>query len=242
MSGIGALDEKPRRFYKSVAVNSVDSEWGVSLDGRSLRTPEKAEFLLPTRTLAEAVAAEWETQSDTIDIANMFLTRLCNVAIDRTPLVRQDMVEETVRFAETDLVCFLDDQNSKLKECQEAAFAPLRDWASSKLDVFLVPAHGVMATRQPPASLDALRHLVAEYDDFRLTGLVYGAGLFSSVILSLALMQSELDGDKAFAASRIDESFQAEQWGEDEDAAAVAVRRHLEALALEIFFRSLEAG
>ncbi len=53
-----------KRFYRQVAVESGEAGHGVTLDGRPVRTPAKAALLLPTRALAEAIAAEWDAQED----------------------------------------------------------------------------------------------------------------------------------------------------------------------------------
>ena len=55
---------RPKRFYKSVAVTET---FGIALDGKTVKTPLKAPLVLPNRALAEAVAAEWEAQTEVID-------------------------------------------------------------------------------------------------------------------------------------------------------------------------------
>ena len=66
------------------------------LDGKPVRTPAKKQLVLPTRALADAVAAEWEAQKVRIDPVTMPLTRLANSAIDgvagREADVRADIV------------------------------------------------------------------------------------------------------------------------------------------------------
>src|ERR1700680_658192 len=54
----------PRRFYKSVTVEAADAAHRVLLDGKTVHTPAKAMFAVPTRALAEALAAEWEAQRE----------------------------------------------------------------------------------------------------------------------------------------------------------------------------------
>ncbi len=230
----------PRRFWNTAAVAEAGQAVAVALDGRVPKTPSGQPLQLPTRSLAEAIAAEWEAQSETIDPFSIPLTRLANVAIDRTPLARKAMVEEVVRYCETDLLCHLADTPQELIERQNIGWRPVRDWAADTLGVRLIAVAGIIAAEQPDASLDAARAHAANLDDFSLTGLAWAVPLFGSALLGLAVEQGELHAEAAFDLSRIDELWQIEQWGEDAEAAEVAARRAEDARALGRWFAALE--
>ena len=94
-----------KRFWKDVAIVPQDCGWGIALDGRPMRTPHRAPLIVASAMLAEAIAAEWEGQGEQIDLLRLHLTRLANVAIDRTPDVRDGMADEVARlFCETDVL------------------------------------------------------------------------------------------------------------------------------------------
>lgn len=232
----------PRRFYKTatpVLQDEAAGRWSVTLDTRPLKTPSKADLAVPGEALAAAIAAEWAGQGEYIDPATMPLTRLANVAIDRTPLTREALAEEVAKYTETDLVCHLADGPTELRERQEAAWRPLRDWAGRSLNIMLVPVEGIMASPQPAASRQAAFDHALSLDDFRLTGLAWAAGLYGSAVLALAVERAEIDAETAFEHSRIDEAWQIEQWGEDAEAAAAAEARRRDARALGQLFRAL---
>lgn len=220
-----------KRFYKSASAFEIENGWSVQLDARPLKTPAKAALALPTQALAEAIAEEWETQGEAVDVPSMHLTRLANVAVDRTPLAREAMADELARYCETDLLCHLAEGPEPLRTRQEAVWAPVRAWAGKSLGIVLLPVEGIVAAPQPPASLAAARDHALGLDDFRLTGLAYGCGLLGSALLALAVSEGEMAAADAFEASRVDETFQSEQWGVDEEAAAATEARRLEAEA-----------
>src|SRR5437763_16481359 len=99
-------DRLPRRFYKTVSIAGEVAPFAVRLDGKPLRTPLKKPLELPSRNLAEAIAAEWRAQEPVIDPSRMFLTKLANTAIDRALAEPSGFIEEIVSFAESDLVCY----------------------------------------------------------------------------------------------------------------------------------------
>jgi chaperone required for assembly of F1-ATPase len=235
----GEIDQRPRRFYQDVAVVQDADGWGVTLDGKAVRTAGAKPLSLPTQKLAEVVAAEWRAQVERIDMQSMFNTRLASTALDRAPVARAEFVAEAARYAETDLVCHLADAPAVLRDRQEAGWAPLREWASEAFGIRLVTVVGIIPQVQPPASLEAVRKHAASLDDFRLTGFVHGIPLFGSLVLGLAVERGRLSAAEAYELSRIDEAFQASRWGEDAEAIQRTERARAEARALDLWFGAL---
>jgi chaperone required for assembly of F1-ATPase len=237
----GEIDNRPKRFYTDVTVVGQGDSWSIRLDGKPLRTPEKKAMVLPTEALANVIADEWRSQGERIDLQSMFNMRLANVAIDRTPVARADLGKEAARYAHTDLVCHLAENPAVLRRRQEAAWAPLRAWAGLELGLSLVAVEGVIAASQPEDSVEAVRAHASALDDFRLTALVHAIAMFGSAVLGLAAERRHITAAQAFELSRIDEEFQAQQWGEDAEAARRTERSRAEAHALDLWFDALGA-
>lgn len=218
-----------KRVYKEVTTVPAAGGWGIALDGRPMRTPGKNPLVVPSAPLAGAIAAEWDAQLDDIRPAAMPLTRLAATAIDRTASLRDKVIEEVANYAGTDLVCYHAEHPPALAARQQAAWQPLIDWATARYDAALAVTSGVIPTRQSPAALKAFAAAVAAQDDFRLTALHALTGACGSLVIALAVVEARLDADEAFAASQLDETFQIEAWGEDDEA---VVRRR--ALAADI--------
>lgn len=231
--------DNPKRFYKICTVSERDHGWQVLLDGRSVKTPARAELILPCRALADAIAEEWNAQGDHINIARMHLMRLANVAIDRVPETREEMAEELARYCETDLTCHLAEGPQELVRREEAAWAPVRDWAGNSLGVSLVAVEGIVASPQPGSSLEAARKHAMGLDDFRLVGLLFACGLYGSALLALAVEQGMISAEDALLRARVDEIYQAEEWGEDEEAKARLVHLEEQVKALGAWFSLL---
>ena len=213
-----------KRFYKEATAEQDASGWSVLLDGRAIKTPAKKTLSVPSQALAEAVAAEWAVQDEVIDIERMHLTRLVNVALDRVGEQRGGMIDELVKYCETDLLCFLAETPADLRARQTEAWGPVRDWAGQALDIVLMEVPGgILAAPQPPASLEAARTYASGLDDLRLTGVNFGLGLFGSALLSIAVCEGQLSAEQAYEMSILDELYQAEQWGTDEENEALSL-------------------
>jgi chaperone required for assembly of F1-ATPase len=236
----GEIDQRPKRFYTDVAVVGGARDWRITLDGRALRTAGGKPLALPTQALADLVAEEWRAQKERIDLHSMLITRLAYGALDRTEEAWTAAADDAARFAGTDLVCYLADVPTALQQRQQAAWSPLREWAASQ-GVALEAVAGVMPRPQPEASLAAMRMHAAALERFRFAGLASAIPLFGSAVLGLAVERGRLTAAEAYELSRIDESFQAEQWGEDAEAAARAAQGRAQAAALDSWFAALDA-
>lgn len=233
--------DKPKRFYTAVSVEPAPEGFEVRLDGRTVRTPKGAKLALPTRALAEAVAAEWDAQGQTIEMAGMHVMRLANTALEAIPAARTETADQVAQYAGSDLLCYFAEGPAELVERQARAWGPVLDRAEAELGLTLVRVSGIVHREQPAQTLAAVRALALALDDFRLAGLAFGAALFGSSLLAIAVLRGWLGGEAAFDLSRLDESFQEEQWGIDAEAAERTQRLRCEAAMLERWFRDLAA-
>mgnify|MGYP001809725193 CR=1 FL=1 len=230
-----------KRFYAEAGAMEAGDGFTVSLDGRGLKTPAKAAFIAPTRALAQACAAEWARQGDEVRPDSMPLTRLCNVAIDRTPLARAELAVGIGQYVETDLVCHRAEGPDVLVKRQAQSWDPIVDWARGELGAAFTVVTGVIAALDDPLGAGAATAKAAALDDFRLTGLAHGVGLMGSAALAFALMQARLSAQDAFDAAALDDIYQLEAWGEDAEARARLERMRSEIDALAAFFEALQA-
>ncbi len=208
-----------KRSYKAADVAPAGGGYGVTLDGKPLRTPAKAPLTVPSRALAEAVAAEWRAQGEEIELAALPLTRLASTGIDLVTPRRAEVAAEVARYAGTDLVCYRAGHPPQLARRQHAAWQPLIDWATLRYDAALEVTVGVVPIAQPVASLRALAAAVGAYPPLELAALHLATAACGSLVLALALLEGRLDAEEAFAAAQLDESFEIELWGEDAELA-----------------------
>lgn len=209
---------KPKRFWKEAAVAEAEGGYTVTLDGRAVRTPAKAPLLLPSRALAEAVAAEWDAQQDEVRPETMPFTRTANSAIDKVMVQHTEVADLLSAYGETDLLCYRAEGPDELVHRQQAAWDPLLDWAEEALGARLAPVTGVIPSPQEPAALAALAARVRGFDAFRLAAFHDLVSLSGSLVLAFAATEAIHNAETIWDLSRIDESWQAEQWGEDEEA------------------------
>ncbi len=207
-----------RRFWEAASAEPVDAGFAIALDGRMVRTPGKALLVVPRRALAEAIAAEWDAQGEKIDPGTMPFTRMANSAIDKVTPQRRAVVEHLAAFADTDLLCYRAESPAALVARQAAVWDPYLDWAGQALGARLEPRAGVVHRPQSPAALARLRDHVEALEIFELTAFHDLVELAGSLVLAFATIHSLRSVTQIWEASRLDESWQIEQWGVDEEA------------------------
>ena len=227
-----------KRFYKSAtAAEREDGGFAVLLDGRQVKTPAGKPLAVPGRGLAEAIAAEWNAQGESIVPASLPLTRLANTAIDAVAERKAEVAADIVKYAATDLVCYRAEYPAGLVAAQAAAWDPILSWAAARHGAPLLTSAGIAHVAQPEASLAALRSVVAAMDAFKLTALHAMTSLTGSALIALAQAEGELPGAAAWAAANTDEHWQASHWGEDFEAAERLKARLVEFEAASRFFQ-----
>ena len=207
-----------KRFFKNAEVAEAESGFGIALDGRPVRTPGRALLAVPSNMLAEAIAAEWNGQGDTIDPRSMPLTGLANAAIDRIAPDAEAFARSLAIYGESDLTCYRAEAPQALVERQAASWDALIAWARRRFDVDFEIVCGVMHRPQHETTLRQLSQAVAARTPFELAGLSPLVTVSGSLLIGLALAEGATDLETAWAAARLDEAWQAEQWGADAEA------------------------
>jgi chaperone required for assembly of F1-ATPase len=216
----------PKRFYRETGVEDRDGAFALTLDGRTARTPARNLVAVPTRALGEALAEEWAAQGETIDPATMPMTRIANSAIDGVATNRSAVVDDLVRYAGSDLVCYRAGDPDRLVAAQGAAFEPVLAVARDRLGARFVLSEGVMHVAQPEHAVAAVRGVVEqEGSEFRLAALHVMTTLTGSVLIPLAVAAGALSPEDAWDAAHVDERYQESVWGEDEEAMIRRARR-----------------
>ena len=231
----------PKRFYKDVTVAPAADGFAILLDGKPVRTPRKLPLRVPTRALADAIAAEWAAQKERVDPASMPLSKLAITAIDGVASHMADVAAEIVKFAGSDLICYRAEAPEALRVLQAAAWDPMLRWAEDELGVHLATARGVMPVTQRQESLARVAAAVAPFEAMALTSLHVLTTLTGSAILALAHAAGRISAEAAWAAAHVDEDWQVSQWGVDVEAAERRARRWAEMQAASRFLGLLRA-
>lgn len=225
-----------KRFWTAASAEAAEGGFTVRLDGRAVKTPAKVPLVVPTLAMAQAIAAEWDAQQGKVRPETMRCTRAANSAIDKVAPLRAEVIAELAGYGGSDLICYRATGPQPLIDRQAAAWDPLLDWAKTTLRAPLNATHGVMHIAQPQPSLDRLTTRVAAFSDFELAAVHDLIAISGSLVLALAVTEGRLAAEAAFDASRIDNRWQAEEWGEDEDEAAAEALRRAAFLQANRFF------
>jgi chaperone required for assembly of F1-ATPase len=227
---------KTKRFWKEAVAEPCDGGFTVRVDARFVKTPLKAALTLPTLEMAQAIAAEWGAQTGLVKPETMPVTRAANSAIDKIMPQFDEVAGLLADYGASDLICYRATEPQALIARQAQAWDPMIAWAADTLQAPLIATAGVIHIAQDPASIAALRAQVFALDPFRLAGIHDLIAISGSLVLALAVTHRRVTADAAWQMSRIDETWQQELWGIDEEAAEYAALRQAAFLQADRFY------
>ncbi|MDK3073433.1 ATP12 family protein [Sedimentitalea sp. JM2-8] len=227
---------KQKRFWDAATVVGTETGFAIELDGRRVKTPAKAALVLPTRAMAEAAAAEWAAQDKVVNPLTMPVTRSANAAIDKVRIQHAEVADMLAAYGDADLLCYRADTPPQLVARQSEQWDPALDWAEETFGVRLQPRSGVVHQPQDGGALSRLSDPVHRMTDFQLAAFHDLVSLSGSLILGFAAAMNWKTPEDIWTISRLDELWQEEQWGPDEEAQALAALKHAAFLHAKRFF------
>jgi chaperone required for assembly of F1-ATPase len=219
-----------KRFYKVADAVAQADGWAIQLDGRPVKTPARVPLAVPGEALAQAIVAEWEAQGEAIDPASMPMTGFANATIDRVLPALGDFRAQIAAYGMSDLLCYRAAEPPELVVLQAASWDELLDWARVRFDVSFAVTSGIMPVDQPAATLARLSAAVDALDPWMLAGAATLTQIGGTLIGTLAHFESEIEAEELFDVVSHDERWQAEKWGEDEEATAQLAARRVDFL------------
>ena len=190
-SGAPRATPQRKRFYKAAGIAEAEGGFAVTLDGKPIRTPSGRHVVAPNRGIAEAIAAEWEAQGETIDPLTMPLTRFANSVAevgDRIDAVADD----AAKYLGTDLLFYRAGHPEALVAREAAHWDPVLSWAANDLGAHFILSEGIVHVAQPEQAIKAAR-AVFPADPWSVAALHVVTTLTGSALLALALLHGVRD-------------------------------------------------
>jgi chaperone required for assembly of F1-ATPase len=237
----GTRTPRRKRFYAKAGVVETTGGFGVTLDGKPIRTPSGRQVVVPAKAIADCIAAEWDAQKELVEPLTMPMTRFANsvveAVVDRVEAVTEDMA----KYFETDLLFYRASHPEALVAREAAHWDPLLFWAADTLGAHFILAEGIVHVRQPDSALAAARAALPG-DPWSIAALHVITTLTGSALLALALLRGAVDEDQVWAAAHVDEDWNAEKWGEDEEVVARRAARLVDFRAAVSILKALNPG
>ena len=227
-----------KRFYERAGVAETADGFAITLDDKPVRTPSGRALVAPTRAIADAVAAEWDAQQETIEPLTMPLTRFANSVVEAVVDRVEAVTDDVAKYLGSDLLFYRAGHPQALVAREAEFWDPVVFWAADALGAHFILAEGIMHVRQPDPAIAAARAALPA-DPWSIAALHVITTLTGSALLALALLRGAIDSDRAWAAAHVDEDWNIEKWGVDEEVAARRAARLVDFQAATRILKSL---
>jgi chaperone required for assembly of F1-ATPase len=216
-----------KRFYARADLRETPEGIAITLDDKPVKTPSRRTLAAPNRAIAQMMVAEWDAQKDIINPMTMPVTRLGNSVIDAVAEQADAVAADIGKYFESDLLFYRAGHPAALVAREAAQWDPIVFWAADTLAAHFILAEGIVHVRQPEPAIAAARAALPN-DPWSVAALHMVTTLTGSALLALALWRGRLDADQVWAAAHVDEDWNAEKWGVDEEVAARRSARFVE--------------
>lgn len=230
-----------KRFWTEATAAPVDGGWRVLLDGRAVKTQAGSAQIVPSEALAMSMAAEWAAQGEVVDPLSLPLRDLADYAIDVVVPDRAAATAQLLRYAETDTLCYRAERDEPLHARQLALWEPLLIAAEVRWDIHFERISGIIHRPQSAATLTRLQRALAAHAHFTLAALTTLSALAASLVIALAALEPGADSAELWNAANLEEDWQIELWGADEEAAERRTRRLAAFAAAQRFAQLVKA-
>jgi chaperone required for assembly of F1-ATPase len=216
-----------KRFYTTAGVVEAAGGFAITLDGRPIRTPSGRQVAAPRKDIAEAIAAEWDAQQESIDPLTMPLTRFANSVVEAVVDRVEAVTDDVAKYFGSDLLFYRAGHPDALVAREATHWDPVLFWAADALGAHFILAEGIVHVRQPDSAVAAARAALPA-DPWSIAALHVITTLTGSALLALALAHGVLDQDQVWAAAHVDEDWNIEEWGADEEVGARRAARSVD--------------
>jgi chaperone required for assembly of F1-ATPase len=214
-----------KRVYRKTGVRHEAGGFVVLLDDSVLRSPGRCALCLPTESMAQAIASEWDGQGEELDTTALRLTKLAGRAVDMDAAERAQVEDTVAGYVETDLVSHRAEGPPDLVAKQAAVWDPLLEWAMQAFSKAPQVTVGVLPVPTDASLAARYVDIVAGLDLYELVSLQALTSVTGSLVIALAVFKQELDADRAWDVSQIDETYRMSRWGDDPEAAGSRATR-----------------
>ncbi len=228
-------------FIHAAGFAEADGGFAVTLDGKPIRTPSGRQVVAPTRAIAEAIAAEWNAQGETIDPLTMPLTRFANSVVEAVADRVDAVADDVAKYLGTDLLFYRAGHPEALVAREAAHWDPIAVLGGGTTRRPFHPGRGHRARRPAGARRCKAARGAFPADPWSVAALHVVTTLTGSALLALALAHGVRDADQVWAAAHVDEDWNIEKWGMDEEVAARRAARLVDFRAAVSILNALQA-
>ena len=209
-----------KRFYERAEVAPIADGFTVQLDGRDISTQGGRALAVPTHALAQMLAAEWNAQGEKLDPKSFVARDMADYAIDVVGQDRGAVEDKLLGYAQTDTLSYRADPDEPLWRRQQQVWEPILTALEAREGIELPRVSGIIARPVSDSTLTILRSKLESMNAFELAALETLTTLAASLTVGLSALETNADTLALWGAANLEEDWQVEQWGEDEEATA----------------------
>jgi chaperone required for assembly of F1-ATPase len=209
-----------KKFWKTVEVSELTTNsYQILLDKKILKTPMQNDLIFTNYRISYETSLEWDINSEVLDTDEMIFFGIFSTAIDRIVNDRFLYINEIMKFVDTDLICYKADKPDELVELQNKHWDPILLIIKNYIDEEIKVFTGIMPGKQNIQVHNKIKKLIHNFSNIELSILHRLTNIIGSIFISLCVIKGDILKKNICQLCFLDELWQAENWGVEEEAA-----------------------
>ena len=199
-----------KKLWKTVEVTELTTNsYQILLDKKILKTPMQNDLIFTNYRISYETSLEWDINSDELDTDEMIFFGIFSTAIDRIVNDRVLYINEIMKFVDP----------GELVELQNKHWDPIlliiKKYIGEEIEVFT----GIMPGKQNIQVHNKIKKLIHNFSNIELSILHRLTNIIGSIFISLCVIKGDILKKYICQLCFLDELWQAENWGVEEEAA-----------------------
>jgi chaperone required for assembly of F1-ATPase len=133
-----------------------------------------------------------------------------------------------MQYIDTDMICYRAEKPYELCQLQKLKWDPIILSIESYIDLKLKVLQGILPKKQNITVHKKIREIISQFSDLEISILYRLTNIIGSIFISLSLLKGDFLEKDLFETCFLDELWQAEQWGQEEESTSKRKRIYKE--------------
>lgn len=194
------------------------NNFSIKKNNTIVKTPMGNTLEVPSLELAKSILEEYKLHNKKSYSNLVSPIKITNTAIDKIKLDCESYLINLSESAHKDVVCYFAKNPDDLVNKQNKLWMPLIKYMKEEYNINIVYTSDISGIKQKKKCLIFIKKILTNFNIYELAAIYVLSQLTNSIIIPLALVNGKISVKKAFESSYLEEIYQANLWGKDEEA------------------------
>lgn len=200
-----------KNLSNEILIKSHNNIFNLYINDKELKTPNKNKFNFDNKHAPLLIKNEISSQNN-LNLEKSIYYKIFSIARDKINLNKTFFVNDLMKYAETDLICYWEANPEELYSLQKKKWKEIFDILKRESLEFKYTTD-IKPIKQKKVTLDLLKTKFFKVSDIRLSCLTIITEITGSVLLSFLFVNYKLNYNELYENCFLHNLWQSKKWG-----------------------------